>query len=324
MDSQELARRKAEVVSRHGDWTAMAIDLGGGLSTLPPAPDWRLARIVQIARDVLRRPLAGCRVLDLACLEGHYSIEPALKGATVLGIEGRADNIAKARFAAEALGLQNCRFVQEDVRSLSASTHGAFDLVIASGILYHLDAPAALDFVAAIADVCTDCAIIDTYVAARPEAETRWRETVYHGRYYREHAAGATDREKLADLWASIDNTRSFWLTKPSLLNLLTDVGFATVLECHNPAMDGLTADRVTLVAIKGEPELTPSSPATSGKRPPRWAEVRPGFHPSQDPRDAMRRRIGRYVPSFVKRTAKSALRTVGVLKSEGRLPWHK
>jgi hypothetical protein len=92
----DLERRMVQIAARHGPWTAMSIALGEGLSTHPPGPDWRLARIVHILRDVLRRPLQGLRVLDLACLEGHYSVEPALHGADALGIEGRDDNLVKA------------------------------------------------------------------------------------------------------------------------------------------------------------------------------------------------------------------------------------
>ena len=119
-----------------------------------------------------RRPpkaLEGKKVLDLACLEGHYTIEPVLAGAEGLGIEGREPNLVKARFAAETLGLDRCHFVKDDVRNLSALKYGTFDIVIASGILYHLDTPAALDFVASIAEVCSDLAIVDTYVSTRPE-----------------------------------------------------------------------------------------------------------------------------------------------------------
>ena len=59
----------------------MAIDLGQGRSTMPPAADWRLRRIVQVAADLLGKPLSQARVLDLACLEGHYGIEFAMQGA---------------------------------------------------------------------------------------------------------------------------------------------------------------------------------------------------------------------------------------------------
>jgi hypothetical protein len=197
-------------------------------------------------------------------------------------------------------------------------------VVIASGILYHLDAPDALDFVASIAEVCNGLAILDTYVAARPKVALEWRGRTYHGRHYTEHDPNATPEQKAADLWASIDNIRSFWLTKASLLNLLSDVGFSTVVECHNPAMVHVGEDRITLVAIKGDPAEVLSSTATSGQAPPRWTERRAKLHPSQDPRHMLKKRIGRLLPRPVKRVAKSMLRSFGLLDPELRLPWHR
>ena len=60
---------------QHGERTAMSVHLGGDLYTLPPAPDGRLRRIIQIVSDLAGKPPAQLRVLDLACLEGHYGIE---------------------------------------------------------------------------------------------------------------------------------------------------------------------------------------------------------------------------------------------------------
>ena len=135
------------IVAEHGPWTAMAIDLGHGRSTRPPARDWRLRRIVQVASDLLGKPLSEATVLDLACLEGHYGIEFALHGANVVGIEIREANIVKARYAQQELGLKNITFIQDDVRNLSRAKLGGFDIVICSGILYHLDVPDVFEFV---------------------------------------------------------------------------------------------------------------------------------------------------------------------------------
>ena len=52
----------------------MSVHLGGDLYTLPPAPDGRLRRILEIISDLAGKPPAQLRVLDLACLQGHYGI----------------------------------------------------------------------------------------------------------------------------------------------------------------------------------------------------------------------------------------------------------
>src|SRR5215467_1208208 len=106
-----------EIVHRYGEWTAMSIHLGDGRYTpMPVRPDKRLTRFLQIAADLVSKPLRDLRVLDLGCLEGHYALEFAMHGANVLGVEIREANIEKARFVQRHLGLSNVRFVQEDVK----------------------------------------------------------------------------------------------------------------------------------------------------------------------------------------------------------------
>jgi hypothetical protein len=78
--------------------------------------------------------------------------------------------------------------------------------------------------------------------------------------------------------WASLDNERSFWFTRPSLFNLLTRVGFTSVYTCQTPAFPGQTLDRDTLVAVKGSPQQLVSTPVVND-----WPEERPmGVHPAQ------------------------------------------
>jgi hypothetical protein len=43
-------------------------------------------------------PVDGCRVLDLACLEGQYAIECALQGASVLGIDAREASLIQRTY----------------------------------------------------------------------------------------------------------------------------------------------------------------------------------------------------------------------------------
>ena len=66
-------------------------------------------------------------------------------------MEGREANVAKAQFVKEALGLNRLKFVHDDVRNLGREKYGIFDIVICSGILYHLDSPDVFHFVKRIA-----------------------------------------------------------------------------------------------------------------------------------------------------------------------------
>lgn len=260
---QALSRESLdEFRSRHGEWTSMSIHLGGDTYTLPPAPDARLRLLVQVASDLAGKPISQLRVLDLACLEGHYAIEFALQGAEAVGIEYRAESVDKASFVKDYLHLDHLTFCQDDVRNLSREKYGEFDVVICSGILYHLDAPDVFHFVRRILEVCTRLAIFDTHVALHAEDTVDFENQRYSGAWFQEHDESADQATKLKNLWASVDNNWSFWPTPASLSNSVARAGFSSFYECLNPYP--LDADhRRAYVAIKGPKSSVLSSPKT-------------------------------------------------------------
>jgi hypothetical protein len=199
--------------------------------------------------DLARKPIAECRVLDIASLEGDYSAEFARRGASVLGVEGRRNNIERAR---SRFDLPNLAFAQDDVRNISKAKYGEFDVVLCLGILYHLDAPDCFRMLEAISEVCTDLAIIDTHVSGRRSEHVEYRGRRYAGWRYREYAAEPSPEEQEASTWASIGNVHSFWPTRPSLANAIADAGFSSVFECQYPAWNDMPADRVAMAARKG------------------------------------------------------------------------
>jgi hypothetical protein len=76
--------------------------------------DPRLAWMLETIRLHASKPFDELRVLDLACLEGLFAIECALHGAQAVGIEGRSENLDRAQYAADQLGLANISLVQDD------------------------------------------------------------------------------------------------------------------------------------------------------------------------------------------------------------------
>src|SRR5207245_1114369 len=76
----------------------------------------------------------------------------------------------------------------------------------------------------------------------------------------------ATAEQRAQALWSSLDNARSVWLTRPSLLNLFAHAGFTSAYECHNPSEPGKLQDRVTLVALKGRKQPILSVPSASNE----------------------------------------------------------
>lgn len=217
--------------------------------------DLFLRRLLNILRNFSRKALNKSKILDLGCDEGYFALELAQRGAKVLAIEGREINTQKAEFGKRFLGNKKVRFIKEDVRNLSKDKYGTFDAILVLGLLYHLDAPDIFPFLRNIYQMCSDYVIIDTHIAlSRPDSFS-YQNKQYYGRYMTEFSPGTTQANKEVFAESSLDNEKSFWLTRISLYNLLTDCGFSSIYECHCPAV-GKTRyyyDRLTLVALKGD-----------------------------------------------------------------------
>jgi 2-polyprenyl-3-methyl-5-hydroxy-6-metoxy-1,4-benzoquinol methylase len=276
---QNIQQRKGELEAQYGPWTAHNIQLADDVYTIDHkvvGDEYQLRRIMQIFSDISHKPLDQVRALDLACLEGLYAIELARRGAQVVGIEGREANIAKARFAKEVLGLNNLELICDDVRNLRKEKHGTFDVVLCSGILYHLDVPDVFDFLAHISEVCQGFAVIDTHVGPAEE-EFTYKGKKYRGAHYDEHAPDATSDQIAKELWKSLTNRRSFWLTRASLYNLLAHLNFTSVYETHCPReVFPYETERINLVAIKGQPQQLLTAPLVNALPEHDWPEAAP------------------------------------------------
>ncbi len=310
MNIDLIQERKREIVERFGQWTAHNIQLQGDIYTIDKrvvGDEFQLRRVVQIASDVAREPLKNLRVLDLGCLEGLYAIEFARRGAKVVGIEGREANIEKARFSKEVLSLENLELIQDDVCNLSNEKHGHFDVVLCLGILYHLDVPDVFYFLKNIAEVCQRFTIIDTHVSRVGEEFHIHNGTKYFGMRVEEHSPNSTSEERARSLWASLDNAKSFWFTRPSLYNLLAHVGFTSVYECHYPLeLHPYESERTTLLAIKGRREKLVSSPLVNVLPIEDWPEKREmDIHASKKSNYAvknLRRLLPRQIKGMIRR----------------------
>ncbi len=268
-----LERRKQELIAEFGPWSAHNIYLGHGVFTIGGrvvGQETRLRPLLQVASDVLGG-IEDRTILDLACMEGLFAIEFARQGAKVLGVDGRQGHVARAAFAAEAIGLENVEFRQGDVREFNADGK-QFDLVLALGILYHLDAPDVFEFVHAFHGLAGRAAIIDTHYALRAEETWNYEGSTYSGISIREHdpTDSAEERERAAG--SSLDNVASAWLTKPSLFNLLGDAGFTSVYELVVPVTYA-GWDRTVLLALKGEEHGSALSAPQLGDDRVRWSE---------------------------------------------------
>ena len=188
-------------------------------------------------------------------------------------MEVRDANIKKAIFCKEALGLQNLEFRQDDVRNISIESYGMFDVIVCSGILYHLPAMDAIRLIATMHAMVNRLVVIDTHIALETKEKITHEGHEYWGSIYREFAEDESAEHKAKALKASADNTTSFWFTRPSLTNILTRSGFSSVYECFAPAhlnfgQPGLEhLDRCTFVAVKNQISEIKNAPVVNRLR---------------------------------------------------------
>jgi len=267
----EIESRIADLKRELGDWT-YDIPLGEGVWTRgnQNIPHTRLKRILQIATDLCSKPLSQCRVLDLGCLDGLFSIEFASHGAQTVGVEIREANIRKAQFCKEVLGLDNLTFVQDDVQNISRDALGEFDVIVCSGILYHLTGRDAIRLIETMYALVTELLIVDTRITADAVEHVHHGNSAYWGEVAHEHAPSDTQEQKAKKLLSSWDNEQSFYFTRPSLVNLLSSTGFSSVYECFMPphinyGKPGIESRvRCTFVARKNQRQQVVTSPAAN------------------------------------------------------------
>jgi 2-polyprenyl-3-methyl-5-hydroxy-6-metoxy-1,4-benzoquinol methylase len=85
------------------------------------------------------RDMKGMRVADIGCLTGGISMIAAHRGAEeVLAVDEIAEHVGQCAYLAEVFGMKNLRTLTASLYDLPKKQVGQFDLVILSGVLYHL------------------------------------------------------------------------------------------------------------------------------------------------------------------------------------------
>ena len=114
-------------------------------------------------------------------------------------------------------------------------------------------------------------AVFDTHISLRPNTIVTYKGKDYSGHIYQEHSGitGVEEMEKRR--LASHGNWESFWFSRPSLMNLLSHMGYSSVYECYIPPHINFGRagvehrDRCTIVAIKGKAMTLHTSPVANG-----------------------------------------------------------
>ena len=215
------------------------IRLIGDLYTSPDGVDAAHDLRTDVVIEHIGGSLLGRSVVDLGCLEGAFAIEFARRGAArVVGVEAREVSVRRCNLACELIGLENVEFKVGDVTEELTASPGRFDVVFASGIVYHLADPAA--FLRLARQACTGIALIDTHVAdpltifkdCSPEiVEHVSGGRTYRGRTFTEFDLAAHEADRSRMLWAAWENPVSFWPLEADLVRMMHDAGFRDVTK---------------------------------------------------------------------------------------------
>lgn len=248
-------------------FTAHNIRLDDGTQTYPAA-GWSMEQsgiLCAVRRTlglVYPGGLAGKSIVDVGCLEGGFTTEFARLGMQATGIEVRDSNFRNCLRVKAGTNLPNLTFVQDDANNIGR--YGPFDAVFACGLLYHLDRPRR--FLTDASGVCRRALFLETHVAepgVAPANEIYGLSEItenegLRGRWFPEY--GDVTMEQLDRMkWASWSNSRSFWVQKEYLLQLMHDLGFDIVLEqfdCDHDIVGQYTGwrrsnSRVLLVGLR-------------------------------------------------------------------------
>jgi SAM-dependent methyltransferase len=211
-----------------GPWyTRFEIDGETYGGTAPYEADYR----VGLFFEWIEQPAS---ILELSSFEGGHSLrlaEPPFV-ERLMGLEGRAENIERARFVADLLGRGNIEFAQADLDRDPLAPYGRFDAVFCAGLLYHLTRPWRL--LEEIAQA-SDRLFLDTHYSPTEETEVDG----YVGSIYHEPPSSTSGLSK-----------SSFWMTLPCLRDTLSRAGFMVVHEEDKLDWSGL-GPRVHLAAIR-------------------------------------------------------------------------
>src|SRR4051794_20195768 len=98
-------------IEQLGPWF-YPFDFGGGLRTTAIVPlavteifDTRLRMVESAVAAHFGPREQGLECLDIGCHEGFYSLAMARRGMRVTGVDAREENLSRARFVANAMGL---------------------------------------------------------------------------------------------------------------------------------------------------------------------------------------------------------------------------
>jgi tRNA (mo5U34)-methyltransferase len=165
-------------------------EFGDGIETTPAIPpsvvdifDTRLRMLLAAVDAHFGSRLPDIECLDIGCHEGFYSLAMARRGVrNVVAVDARPENLKRARFVAEAMGIGNIVYRQGQVETLAAGLVEAslveagqpqtFPLTLFLGLLYHVEDP--MRCLRQVAAVTGELCVLETQVVDEVEGYAEW------------------------------------------------------------------------------------------------------------------------------------------------------
>ncbi len=232
----ELERKRVEAaLAAHDDWF-YEFSFANGASTglddpfIAATHETRANLVFPVLDERFEGRWRDVRCLDMACHQGWFAIQTALRGAgEVRGVDVRAEHVERAHLVAELADLDNATFERGNLFDLHPDRIGTFDLTLFLGILYHLEDPVgALKKARALTrELC----VIETQVARPTPAMTYMWGPDPNPRTGSAIALGRVDELHAAEGGAVV-----LVPTLEALYDLLYAVGFADVSRAQPAA----------------------------------------------------------------------------------------
>ena len=118
--------------------------------------------------------LRDIECLDVGCREGFYSLAATARRRVrhVVAIDARPENLNRARFVSEAMGVNNVDYREGRVETLAADLGRTFELTLFLGLLYHVEDP--MRCLRQVAAVTGELCVLETQVVDEVEGCAEW------------------------------------------------------------------------------------------------------------------------------------------------------
>jgi hypothetical protein len=171
--------------------------------------------------------LDGMSVLELGPLEGAHTYQLERLGAkSIVAIEANVEAFLKCLVMKEILELRVAKFMLGDFMEYLTNTREEYDVVMCSGVLYHMEDPIRL--IRGIANTTQKCFVWTHYFDPEHYPGPA-RELRYDSRYPRIKMYTLTYEDMEYERFWGGNRPIAVWLDRGDIINAFTDAGFTSI-----------------------------------------------------------------------------------------------